>query len=168
MTTHSPSWSSLASLTVLTAMLLISACQTNSSQEQQQSDEAPLPEGELAIEEPWVRPAPAGSTSALYMSIANGRSSADTLVDVRAPILDSIAIQTSATDTAQGAGPQTANALPIPAQSRVALTPDGSHVRLINVNQSLDENSSLILNLEFSESGLQRVRVPVRSSAPSN
>lgn len=149
-------------LSCLLALLLVAGCQTQSSQNQQSSEPPPLPDNELAIENPWVRPAPAGSTSALYMTIANGRQGPDTLLRARAPIIDSSDVQrASAGET------QRTNVLPIPARTRMTLAPDSTHMRLVNLGQSLDENSTLILNLEFAQSGLQRVQVPVQSTPPA-
>jgi len=147
----------LGILSVVTGMLLLVGCQPDPSQNQQ-SGPPPLPEDELAIEDPWVRPAPAGSTTVLSMTIANGRQDPDTLLRARAPIIDS-------SDVRHAAGEIT-SALPVPGSTRVSLAPDTTHVRLLTLGQSLDANSSLVLNLEFAQSGLQRTQVPVRSSAP--
>jgi len=95
------------------------------------------------------------------MTIANGRQGADTLVEASAPIIDSSEVhRITAADTSRK------NGLPVPARTRVTLAPGSTHVKLVNLGQPLDENSTLILNLEFAQSGLQRVRVPVQSSSP--
>jgi copper(I)-binding protein len=148
----------LGVLSVVTGMLLLMGCQTDPSPDQQ-AGPPPLPDGELEIEDPWVRPAPAGSTTVLSMKIANGRQDADTLLRARAPIIDS-------SDVRHAAG-EIASTLAIPGSTRVSLAPDTTHVRLLNLGQSFDENSSLVLNLEFARSGLQRIQVPVRTTAPS-
>lgn len=140
------------------ALLLVTGCQTDSSQEQDTSP-PPLPDNEIAIEDPWVRPAPAGSTSALYMTIANGRQTPDTLLEVNAPIIDSSAVRSG--NTVMGDG------LPVPARSRTTLAPESTHVQLANLGQSLDENDSVILNVGFAQSDRQRMQVPVRTSPPT-
>jgi len=139
-------------------LLLVGGCQTESSQEQNPGP-PPLPDNEIAIEDPWARPAPAGSTSVLSMTIANGRQTPDTLLEVSAPIIDSSEVY--AANTALGEG------LPIPARSRVTLKPESTHVRLANLGQSLDENGSIILNVGFAQSDRQRMQVPVQTSPPS-
>ena len=58
--------------------------------------------------------------------------------------------------------------LPIPPRTQRALQPGSTHVRLFNLDQSLDEGSTPILNLAFAQIGLQRVRVPVRPSPPES
>jgi copper(I)-binding protein len=148
---------------MLVVLLLAGGCQTQSSQDQQESAPPPLPDNELAVEDPWVHPAPAGSTTTLSMTIANGRSSPDTLLRARAPIIDSSEVRRAS--ASRGAAP--GGPLAIPARTRVSLAPDTAHVRLVNLGQSLSENSTLILNLEFARSGLQRVQAPVQTAAPS-
>jgi copper(I)-binding protein len=152
----------LGALSVVALFLTATGCQSQSSQDQQ-TGPPPLPDDELAIEDPWVRPAPPGSTTALSMTIANGRQTPDTLLRARAPILDSSEVRRASAD----GGPEMVGALPIPGRTRMTLAPDSTHVRLIDLGQSLDENSTLILNLEFAQSGLQRVQVPVQGSAPA-
>ena len=145
------------SILVLGVLLVFSGCQSESTQDQQSSEPA-LPDGELSIENPWVEPAPAGSTAALYMTFANGRQSADTLLRVRAPIVDS---------SAAYRGTEARGTLALPARARTTLNPGSTHVRLNNIDQPLTEGSTPILNLEFAQSDLQRVRVPVRTSPPN-
>jgi len=78
------------------------------------------------------------------------------------PIIDSSAAYAPPSDTATTLAAM--QSLPIPPRTRRALQPGSTHVRLFNLGQSLDEGSTPILNLEFAQSGLQRVRVPVRPS----
>jgi copper(I)-binding protein len=152
----------LGALSVVALLLTAAGCQSQSSQDQQ-TGPPPLPDDELAIEDPWVRPTPPGSTTTLSMTIANGRQTPDTLLRARAPIIDSSEVRRASAD----GGTEMVGALSIPARTRMTLAPDSTHVRLVNLGQSLDENSTLILNLEFAQSGLQRVQAPVQSSAPT-
>ena len=161
------SWSILGSLSFLAGLVLLVGCQSQNSQSQnQQQAPPPLPQNELAIENPWVEPAPSGSTSALYMTIANGRQSPDTLLRVRAPIVGSSNVYAPPSDTASSLVER--STLAIPSRTRLALQPGSTHVKLGNLGQSLDAGSTPILNLEFAQSGLQRVRVPVRASPPNS
>lgn len=155
----------LGPLAVLLPLLLIAGCQSESSQNQESST-PPLPENELTVENPWMKPAPAGSTSVLSMTIANGREEADTLLRVRAPIVDSSIAHVRSSDTASEVEPR--ESLVIPARARTVLHPESTHVQIVTLSQTLEENNTPILNLEFAQSGLQRIRVPVQTSPPSN
>ena len=155
------------SLLFLAALFLLAGCQSQRSQsDTQQQEPPPLPDNELAIENPWVEPAPSGNTSALYMTIANGRQAADTLLRVRAPIVSNSSIYAPASNTAPTL--EEVSTLAIPGRSRTVLQPESTHVKLVDLGQSLDAGSTPILNLEFSQSGIQRVRVPVRTTPPNS
>ncbi|MFO8100283.1 MAG: copper chaperone PCu(A)C [Salinibacter sp.] len=151
-------------LGLMSTGLLLWGCQGDSSSSEEASA-PPLPDGELAIEDPWVRPAPAGSSSALYMTIANGLNAPDTLTDIDAPIIDSVQVYDLASDTTDEA--TAVGTLASPAQERVSLTPDGRSVGLFGLQQPLAEGETLVLNLQFAQSGLQRIQVPIRSSPPN-
>lgn len=159
--------SRLFSLSLFVTALLVTGCGGGDSGSSAQEDTGPppLPDGELAIENPWVRPAPAGSSSVLYMTIANGRSGPDTLLDADAPIIGGMQMYDMPADTAD---PTEASILPVPEQSRLTLAPNGRRLHLSGLQQALNEGETLVLNLEFSQSGLQRIRVPIRSSPPSD
>jgi hypothetical protein len=100
------------------------------------------------------------------MTIANGRQSPDTLMRVRAPIVGGSSVYASPSDTASTL--VEVSTLPIPGRTRMTLRPGSTHVKLGGLGQSLDAGSTPILNLEFAQSGLQRVRVPVRTSSPNS
>lgn len=150
----------LASL--LTFALLLTACQTESTVDEQADPQ--LPEDELAIEDPWVRPASSGDNTALYMTVANGRSTADTLVDVRAPIIGQSQIHKAESDTGETSSMEPIDSLAIPDEMRTVLEPGGQHVTLMDLDQSLTEEGSLVLDLVFAQSGRQRIQAPVRAS----
>lgn len=155
----------LASLLVIA--FLVGACQTETTQNDQQM-KPQLPEDELTIEDPWVEPAAQGESTTLYMTIANGRASADTLIGARAPIFENAQIHAPSSDTEEMAESTSREWVSIPAQTRLILAPDTTYIRLTSLNQALDEDATLLVTLEFSQSGLQQVRAPVQSMAPSN
>ncbi|HEX6988714.1 MAG TPA: copper chaperone PCu(A)C, partial [Bacillota bacterium] len=50
---------------------------------------------DIAIEDPWARPAPAGDNSAVYFEIRNGAAEADTLTGVFADVADMVEVHQS-------------------------------------------------------------------------
>lgn len=151
---------------LLGLFVLAGACRTETPQTNQDAP-PPLPEDELAVEDPWVRPAAPGDSTTLFMTFANGHSAPDTLVDARAPVFQSMAIFGPASDTSANMETEMMDSLPLPANARTALSPDGAHVTLHNVSQSLDDGGTLLVTMEFAQAGLQQVRAAVRSSPPS-
>lgn len=154
---------------VAAALLGLSACGGGGDAEPAQPAEAPpLPDGELTVENPWVRPAQSGGNSALYLTVANGTASADTLLSAEAPIVGTSSIHTSAEDSAGTVKMEPVGPLPIPAQTRVTLEPGGTHVMLMNLSQPLTQGEAVVLNLEFAKSGLRRIRAPIQNTAPES
>lgn len=151
-------------------LLLVAGCGGGDADGDSESDaQAPaLPADALAIEDPWVRPTASGGTTALYMTFANGLSTSDTLVSVRAPIVDSASVHQTSTDTSGTSTMRPTGPLPIPPKSRLTLEPGGRHVMLMGVQQTLREGDTLILNVEFATAGLRRIQADVRTSPPQN
>jgi len=157
----------VAPLGLALALVVLGGCGGGeSSPESTATSEPSLPEGELALETIWVRPAETGGNTSLYMALANGQSTPDTLVSVEAPIIDSVAIHTTV-DTAGTTSMQHTGPLPIPANSRVALEPGGTHVMLMNVQQPLRDGETIVLNVDFAEAGLRRVRAAITNTPPT-
>ena len=154
-------------IAVLFGVGLIAGCQP--AEEPPATEMPPLPEGELAVEEPWARPGPAGGTSAVYFRLANGMTQPDTLVEIRTPATDSVSIH----ETYQPEGDTATSAMrpvgtvPVPSQQRVELAPGGMHVMLVNLSRGLQSGGNLIVDLEFASGEVQRLSVPIRETPPT-
>lgn len=149
---------------LMAALLVVGGC-ASEDQQAQEPEMPPLPENELALEAPWARPAPSGGTSAVYFRVANGTASADTLVEVRTPIADSVAIHQT-TQSADTTRMQPAGTVTIPAQQRTVLEPGGMHIMLMQLGQPLSVGDNVLIDVEFAEAGVQRLSVPVQETAP--
>lgn len=154
---------------ILTTALVITGCGGDEASNDASDASAPaLPSNDLVLENPWVRPAPSGGNTALYMTLANGRTSPDTLLSVRAPIVDSTQVHETATDTSNTSTMRPIDGLAIPPKSRVALAPGGRHVMLMGLQQTLQDGDTVVLNVEFASAGLRRIQATVRTTAPEN
>jgi len=152
------------------SLALVAGCQSGGSGSATSEDTGPppLPDGEVAIENPWVRPAAAGESTAFYLTIANGTSTPDTLVDVEAPIIGGVEMHKSQTDTSNMTSMTPIKTMAAPGSTRTTLAPGGTHVMLTGLGQSLDSGSTVLLTLDFAQSGLQRIQAPVRNTPPSD
>jgi hypothetical protein len=158
----------LGPLAVALLLLGVTAgCGGGEQNDAQQEQPPPLPSGELAVEDPWVRPASSGGTSALYMTLANGLDTADTLLSVRAPIVGSSEVHASS-DSAGTASMTPIGPLPVPSKTRVTLAPGSTHVMLMDLGQPLRQGESVVLSLDFAEAGLRRIRAPIQAQPPSD
>jgi hypothetical protein len=165
LSSHAYRWTAALGLSLL---LVVTGCGGENGSQEPDDSAPPLPTDELAVENPWVRPAAAGGNSALYLTVLNGTSSPDTLLDVSAPIIGSVqfheTVDSAGTMHMQPLGPS----LPVPPKTRTALEPGGKHVMLMNLSQPLSAGESVVLNLDFAESGLLRLRAPIRMEPPSS
>jgi len=151
----------------LAALLVLTGCGGDEGPAETDASTPSLPADELVAEDPWVRPTASGGNSALYLTVLNGTATPDTLLDVSAPILGSVqfheTVDSAGTMQMQPLGPS----LPIPPKSRIRLEPGGKHVMLMNLSQPLSAGEAIVLNLEFAQAGLLRLRAPIRMEPPA-
>ena len=140
----------------------------DSAESASQSDSPSLPSSELEIEDPWARPAPSGGNSAMYMTLANGQDTADTLASVTLPIADRVEVHESYQKEDGTSGMRPIDTLAVAPKSRLKLEPGGRHVMLIGLSQPLEAGSQIVLNVEFAQAGLKRLRVPIQNQPPSD
>ncbi len=122
--------------------------------------------GDLMIEAPWARVAPAGGTSAVYLRIANGTAMADTLVGVASPMAATVELHESFVGEGGVRGMRPVNGLPIAAGATAPLQPGGFHIMLIRLRNALAEGDSVAVDLAFTQAGTRTIAVPVRTTAP--
>lgn len=98
------------------------------------------------------------------MTVANGRTVPDPLMGAqRAPIYEGI--QLFAADEGEM---RAVDSLVVPPETRTSLAPDSAYVTLSNLNQSLEEGETILVTMDFAQSGLQQTQVSVRTSPPSD
>jgi periplasmic copper chaperone A len=120
--------------------------------------------GPLVVRDAWVRAAPAGGTSAAYMSMTNGRLAADSLVGVSAPdITDSASPHQTSTDASGMTGMTHTESLAIPAGGTVVLEPGGFHIMLMDLKHDLKAGDRVRLILAFEQAGVLNVDAEVRA-----
>ena len=120
--------------------------------------------GPLVVRDAWVRAAPAGGTSAAYMSMTNGRLAPDSLVGVSAPdITDSASLHQTSTDASGMTGMTHTESLAIPAGGTVVLEPGGFHIMLMDLKHDLKAGDRVRLILAFEQAGVLNVDAEVRA-----
>jgi periplasmic copper chaperone A len=152
----------VAIVTSLALALAVVACSSAAS-----SGDSPtaVAGGPLVIRDAWVRAAPAGGTSAAYMSLTNGRAAPETLVGVSAPDLsDSASLHQTSSDASGMTGMTHTESLTIPAGSTVSLEPGGFHIMLMNLKQDLKAGSRVALVLTLEQAGVITVDAEVRAN----
>lgn len=121
--------------------------------------------GPLVIRDAWVRAAPAGGTSAAYMTITNGRVAPDELVGVSAPDVTTDASLHETTSDASGmTGMQMTKSIKLPSGQAVALEPGGFHIMLMDLTRELKVGEQVQLVLTFEQAGVVNVTAEVRAN----
>lgn len=127
---------------------------------------APTTPRTLEVEQPWVRPAPQGGTSALYLRLVNGTSIADTLLGATFGPAEVVEIHESFRTEDGTAGMRPIGPVSVAPKSRIALEPGGKHMMLIGLNEPLVADSTVSVDLQFANAGLRRIQAPVRNRPP--
>ena len=142
-------------------LLLLSGCSSGEQQQQQSQPEIADGEG-IQIEDAWARPAFEGRMSAAYFLLTNFESEPDTLLSVDSDAALVVEVHESYESEEGCVGIHEVPELWIPAQPYLRLQQGGLHIMLIQVTQTLEEDDSFYLTLNFANAGQQTINVPVR------
>jgi periplasmic copper chaperone A len=123
----------------------------------------------LAVEGAWARPmtvveggpSPSGVHSAVYLTLRNG-GGPDRLLGGETDVAEVLEIHESRMEDGIMRMRPVEGGIRIPAGSVAELRPGGLHLMLLDLRASLVEGDTLVLSLQFEESGTREVRVPVR------
>lgn len=115
---------------------------------------------QLAVQDPWARPAAAEANSAVYFTLDNPTAQEDTLLRAASGVASSVEIhQASMENDIMKMTP--VETVTIPAGGQIEFSPGGLHLMLIDLNQTLAEGQQITLTLEFENAGLVEIQVPV-------
>ncbi len=105
-------------------------------------------------------------TGAVYLTIVNNGSDADTLISGKTEAAQFIELHDmSMADGVMKMEPM-ANGAEIPAGETFSFSPQGAHIMLVNLNHNLERDSTYDLTLTFATSGDITVPVVVQFDAP--
>ncbi len=140
---------------------------TASALAQSGPDQHPTSVGSLRLESAWVRATPpAARTGAAYLAIANTGAEPDRLTGARSPAAAQVELHTHQMEGGI-ARMRGVDAVDIPAGGRVAFSPGGLHLMLVDLKEPLRENTRISLTLRFARAGEMTIEVPVTRNAPA-
>jgi len=125
--------------------------------------------GGMSVADAWVRPTIGeGRNTAAYMTITNNGDADDVLQSARSADAKAVELHKT-TMTADGIMQmrQVRDGLPIAAGGTLKLSPGGTHLMVMGLDDALAAGGEFPLTLEFAKSGSMAVMVPVRATAPS-
>lgn len=119
--------------------------------------------GNLEVKNPWMRAAPESSNSAAYLTIWNGTSERDTLLEIKAEEVAKSEVHESYTTNEGLAGMRPAGLLDIASGDSLVLQPGGLHLMLMGVKKNLQKGDSLQLTFMFAKAGSLAVQAAVKN-----
>lgn len=148
----------LASITCL-IIVIVCGCGSGSNQK---NDKAEVVLGKLELSDGWARPASQGQNGAVYLTIANGTASNDTLLSVQSDAAQKAELHESYKNKNNTMAMRPVDKQPIPESEELFLEPGGLHIMLMNLKGDMTVGDSLSVSLEFGRVGTKTLRVPVR------
>jgi hypothetical protein len=120
----------------------------------------------LLVDRAWLRPAPEGGVTALYLEVRNRRATADTLTRVETPVSNRTELhETVLNDNGTTGMRPLEHGLPVPPDTTTMLHPGGPHLMVYNVQPALTIGDSVQITLHFGD--LERaITARVRPTPP--
>lgn len=114
---------------------------------------------QIQVSEIWARPGLAGGNSAVYFTITNGTSGADSLISASSDVADAVELHMT---TMQDGKMQMMHQQEVPIQTgKTEFQPGGLHVMLIGLKQDLKPGDQFLLTLDFVNAGQISLQVTV-------
>ena len=152
-------------LTIPFLLISFLSC-TNEEEKNQQLESTAvveLPADGLEVENAWARPGSENGVSAIYMTLLNGSTNADSLLAISSHVAGIVELHESYEREEGMMGMRPVKNVVVPARDVLRLEPRGLHVMLMRLNQELVEGNEVELTLEFAKAGEIKVSAPVQS-----
>lgn len=146
-------------LSFLLCLVLVWGC---SAESENKNSNSKVVLGKYEFMDGWARPGAEEESSSVYMIIANGTATDDTLLSVSSESAAEAELHESydagnGTTSMRPAGEQ-----PIGSGNKLRLEPGGLHIMLKNLNRDLAVGDSVSVSLDFSHVGKKNITVPVQ------
>ena len=110
----------------------------------------------------WSRPAPAGGTGVVYLTLENQGRQPDRLIGAKSDIAQAVELHRTIMEGGVMKMQPVAGGVEVPARSRVIFEPGGAHIMLIGLKRDLKAGDRFTVELEFEKSGALSVESEVR------
>jgi copper(I)-binding protein len=119
-------------------------------------------EGGITVREAWLRPAPAGGSTAAYMVLVNEGATDVRLLGVGFPDAERVEIHETVMEGDIARMVHRAEGLLLPAGSETELAPMGKHVMIVDLARPIEDGASETLVLRFEQAGAMEIDAQVR------
>ncbi len=142
----------LAKTLAAITLLFTTACGNHGDHHMMNAGETVI-QGDLTVSGSWVRAAePPAKTSAVYLTIDNAGTEADSLIAVSSELAEFTEIHQSLKEDGVSLM-RKVKAIEVPANGSANLEPGGYHVMLINLNGEIAADETYSLTLTFEKAG---------------
>ena len=118
--------------------------------------------GDIQVRHPWARATPPGATVAAgYLEIRNNGKDADRLLSASTPAAKRVELHVTEHSN-HIAKMRQLRAFEVPGRERLALSPGGAHLMLVDIVQPLKKGERFPLTLRFERAGELEVEVEVQ------
>ena len=131
----------------------------SSDSNSQQEEEVIL--GKIELSDAWARPAGKGQTSGVYLTIANGTATADTLMSISSDASSKAEIHESFEENGVSEMRPAGKQIIQPAKE-LQFQPGGLHIMLMKLTQNIAVGDSISVTLDFARVGKKQITVPVQ------
>jgi copper(I)-binding protein len=118
--------------------------------------------GDIQIRHPWARATPPGAkVGAGYLEIRNNGSQPDRLLSASTSVAKRVEMHVTE-HAAEVAKMRQLRAFEIPARERLALSPGGAHLMLVDIARPLQKGERISMTLRFERAGEMEVQFEVQ------
>ncbi len=110
------------------------------------------PENKIKVENAWVRPSSQNMATALYFTIENNSSEADTLYEVNSEISDKVEIHETYTE-GDMMGMRKVDFIIIDGKNSFQLKPGSYHIMVMKLKKDINEGDEVEFILHFKQAG---------------
>ena len=118
--------------------------------------------GGIVVQGTWMRPAPAGGSTAAYMVLRNAGTTEDRLLGASFPDAAVVEIHETVMEGDVARMEPRPDGLPLPGGSETELAPMGKHIMLVDLERPLEEGATETLVLRFERAGEYEVKATVQ------
>ena len=110
----------------------------------------------------WSRPAPAGGSGVVYLTLENQGRQPDRLIGARSGVADAVELHRTKMEGDVMQMQPIVGGVEVPARSRVVFEPGGAHIMLVGLKRDLKAGDRFSLQLLFEKSDTLTVESEVR------
>ncbi len=121
---------------------------------------------DLTIFHPWARPAAEGRNGAVYLTIKNGGTDAETVLSAESPVAEKTELHETRDENGVMKMRAVKDGVEIKPGSSLEFKPGSYHIMLIDLKKPLEEGAMVPLKITLAKAGTITIDVKVEKTSP--